>query len=78
MPGQATIGYATGKPPAIPAFINPNAFAIPFLQPGQEGVPPCETINGTQVCDNLETGFGSNGRNIFRSLFPNPVRFFDL
>jgi len=74
-PGQATIGYATGKPPAIPAFINPNAFAIPFLQPGQEGVPPCETINGTQVCDNLETGFGSNGRNIFRSPFQTRFDF---
>ena len=32
-------------------------------------MPPCETINTTQVCDNLETGFGNNGRNIFRSPF---------
>jgi hypothetical protein len=50
-------------------FVNPNNFTIPFLAPGQDGVPPCQTIGGTQVCDNVETGFGNNGRNIFRAPF---------
>jgi hypothetical protein len=75
-PGQATVGYATGKnPPNPPAFINPNDFSIPLLAPGQLGVPPCENVTPqgggapVQVCDNLETGFGNNGRNIFRSPF---------
>lgn len=54
-------------------YIDPNAFAIPYLQPGQDGVPPCQTVSGTQVCDNYETGFGNNGRNIFRA--PAQVRF---
>ena len=54
-------------------YIDPNAFAVPYLQPGQNGVPPCQTISGTQVCDNYETGFGNNGRNIFRA--PAQVRF---
>jgi hypothetical protein len=69
-PGQASSkaggggGIVNGQP-----FVNPNSFTVPLLQPGQDGVPPCETVNGTQVCDNFETGFGNNGRNIFRSPF---------
>jgi len=69
-PGQASSkaggggNLVNGQP-----FVNPNSFSIPFLQPGQLGVPPCETVGTVQVCDNLETGFGNNGRNIFRSPF---------
>ena len=73
-PGQATSstpinnstggGLVNGTP-----FVNPNVFSIPFLAPGQLGVPPCQNVGGTQVCDNLETGFGNNGRNIFRQPF---------
>jgi hypothetical protein len=53
-------------------YINPDAFSAPFLSPGQSGVPPCgPTVNGTSTnfCDNLETGYGNNGRNIFRAPF---------
>jgi Carboxypeptidase regulatory-like domain len=51
-------------------YINPNSFSIPFLQPGQSGVPPCGlTTGGTTVCDTVETGYGSNGRDIFRAPF---------
>jgi hypothetical protein len=51
-------------------YINPNSFSIPFLQPGQSGVPPCGlTTIGTTVCDTQETGYGSNGRNLFRAPF---------
>lgn len=50
-------------------YVNPNDFSIPLLSPGQDGVPPCQTVTGVQVCDNFETGFGNNGRNIFRSPF---------
>ncbi len=50
-------------------YVNPNVFTEPLLQPGQDGVPPCQTISGTPVCDMEETGFGSTGRNVFRSPF---------
>ena len=57
-------------------YVNPNAFSIPFLAPGQNGVPPCgPTTAGTTVCDNQETGFGSNGRNIFRAPFQTRFDF---
>ena len=51
-------------------YINPNDFSIPFLSPGQSGVPPCGlTTAGTTACDTQETGYGSNGRNLFRAPF---------
>ena len=51
-------------------YVNPNDFSIPFLQPGQSGVPPCGlTTAGTTACDTFETGYGSNGRNLFRAPF---------
>ena len=57
-PSKALTG-ASGANPNFPA-INPAAFAIPLLQPGQKGVP---------AGDNLETDFGNGGRNIFRQAF---------
>jgi len=61
-----------GKP-----YVNPNDFSIPIIQPtdGSNGVPPCETISGYQVCDNFETGFGTTGRNVFRSPFQTRFDF---
>ncbi|MFZ0292736.1 MAG: TonB-dependent receptor [Candidatus Sulfotelmatobacter sp.] len=57
-------------------YINPNDFSIPFLSPGQSGVPPCGlTTGGTTVCDTQETGYGSNGRNIFRAPFQTRFDF---
>jgi hypothetical protein len=57
-------------------YINPNDFSIPFLSPGQSGVPPCgRTTAGTTACDTLETGYGGNGRNIFRSPFQTRFDF---
>lgn len=51
-------------------YINPNDFSVPLLSPGQDGVPPCgPSTGGTTVCDTLETGYGGNGRNIFRAPF---------
>ena len=51
-------------------YINPNAFTLPFVNAGQSGVPPCgPTLGGGQACDNFETGYGGNGRNIFRGPF---------
>jgi hypothetical protein len=76
---QAKIGgtdqlYTSGPNQGLSVpYINPNAFAVPYLAPGQNGVPPCQTVSGVQVCDNYETGFGNNGRNIFRG--PAQVRF---
>ena len=61
---------STGAP-----FLNPAAFAIQFLQPGQDGVPPCgPTTVGNIICDtpafgNGETAFGNTKRNIFRGPF---------
>jgi len=65
---------ASGAP-----FLNPAAFAIQFLQPGQDGVPPCgPTTGGTVICDtpafgNGETAFGNTKRNTFRG--PLQTRF---
>lgn len=57
-------------------YINPNDFSIPFLQPGQSGVPPCgPTTIGTVVCDTQETSYGNNGRNIFRAPFQTRFDF---
>ena len=53
------------------AALNTNAFAIPFVSPGQNGVPACGlSTAGAPVCDVFETTFGPNGqRNIFRQAF---------
>jgi len=56
-------------------YVNPNLFTQPLLQPGQDGVPPCETLSGVQVCDNFETGFGTTGRNVFRAPFQSTFNF---
>jgi hypothetical protein len=79
---QATTGgtvqsYTSGTNAGVRVpYVNPDSFSIPFLSPGQSGVPPCgPTVGGTSTnfCDNLETGYGGNGRNIFRA--PAQVRF---
>ncbi len=57
------------------AFVNPNDFSAPFLAPGQDGVPPCQVINGFNVCDNFETGFGTTRRNSFRAPFETRFDF---
>jgi len=56
-------------------FLNPAAFAIPQLQPGQNGVPPCgPTTTGfnQNFCDTVENAFSTGGRNIFRG--PSQIR----
>jgi len=71
--GSFTSGSLAGV--RIP-YVNPNDFSIPFLNPGQDGVPPCgPTLGGKPECDTQETGFGSNGRNIFRSPFQTRFDF---
>jgi hypothetical protein len=81
-PKQATTGgtiqsYGSGPNAGVRVpYVNPDDFSVPLLSPGQTGVPPCgPTVGGTSSnsCDNLETGYGGNGRNIFRS--PAQVRF---
>jgi hypothetical protein len=50
-------------------FLDPNAFAIPQLQPGENGVPPCgPTTTGfnQNFCDRVENTFSDGRRNIFR------------
>jgi hypothetical protein len=81
-PKQATTGgtvqsYTSGPNAGVRVpYVNPDDFSVPLLSPGQSGVPPCgPTVGGTSsnFCDNLETGYGGNGRNIFRA--PAQVRF---
>jgi hypothetical protein len=67
----ATGGFANNlnvNPVVTPnaAFVNPNVFAVPLLAPGQDGVP---------AGDNLETGFGTTGRNVFRAPFQTVFNF---
>src|SRR3984957_12342944 len=75
-PKQATQGgtdnsFTSGPNQGVRVpYITPNDFSIPFLNPGQSGVPPCGlTTAGTTVCDTQETSYGGNGRNIFRAPF---------
>ncbi len=65
---QGTLGVNPSNP-----VLNSAAFGIPLLQPGQNGVPPCDTSSGTPVCDVYETGFGPASRNIFVSPFQSRV-----
>jgi len=81
-PKQATQGGTDGAFTSGPLagirvpYVNPNDFSIPFLSPGQSGVPPCGlTTAGTTACDTLETGYGGNGRNIFRAPFQTRFDF---
>jgi hypothetical protein len=60
----------TGVNAALPV-LDRHAFGVPLLQPGQNGVPPCDPITG--ACDIYETGFGKTGRNIFRGPFQSRV-----
>ena len=41
---------------------------MPQIAPGTMGAP-CTIVNGSQVCDTFETGFGATGRNTFRGPF---------
>ncbi|HET9741574.1 MAG TPA: carboxypeptidase regulatory-like domain-containing protein [Terriglobales bacterium] len=69
-PGSAQTGHL-GTNPNEPA-LNPSAFTIPLLQPGQDGVPPCDATGGPNngpLCDTFESGFATRGRNIFRGSF---------
>jgi Carboxypeptidase regulatory-like domain/TonB dependent receptor len=59
-----------GVNPSNPV-LNPAAFGIPLLQPGQSGVPPCDPVTG--ACDVYETGFGPASRNIFVGPFQSRV-----
>jgi hypothetical protein len=50
--------------------LNEADFGPQFVQPGTNGVPPCEAGIG---CDSYESNFSNNGRNLFRG--PFGVRF---
>jgi hypothetical protein len=63
---QGTLGVNPANP-----VLDKNAFGVPLLKPGQNGVPPCDPTTG--ACDIYETGFGSTGRNIFRGPFQSRV-----
>ena len=67
-PHQALTGHsgAFGQP-----ALSASAFTVPFINPGDHGVPSCGlSTGGSPVCDLFETGFGPNGqRNIFRQSF---------
>ncbi|MHB8411407.1 MAG: TonB-dependent receptor domain-containing protein [Candidatus Acidiferrales bacterium] len=73
---DAILQGTTGVNPANP-ILNKNAFGITQLviAPGTGGVPPCATVNGSQVCDNFELPFGNTGRNIFRGPFQTRFDF---
>jgi hypothetical protein len=81
-PKQATIGGTDGvfgpssaTPGLAVPYVNPNAFAQPLIAQGQDGLPPCQTVSGVNVCDNVETGFGATGRNAFRAPFETLFNF---
>ncbi|MBV9768726.1 MAG: hypothetical protein JOZ32_04070, partial [Bryobacterales bacterium] len=61
---QGTTGVNAGKP-----VLNVADFGPQFVQPGTNGVPPCDSTG----CDSYESLFGNTGRNLFRA--PFEVRF---
>jgi hypothetical protein len=71
---QTAVQHGT---PGVSPSLNPNAFAIPQLSPGQDGVPPCgPTTTGFETfCDTVENTFSNGGRNIFRGPFQSRVDF---
>jgi hypothetical protein len=74
--GAYTTGVPGGAPNYVPA-LHAEDFQIPLLQPGQNGVPPCDTTTaggnagpgGGPLCDVYETTFVPGQRNIFRQAF---------
>lgn len=72
--GQVTKQGTTGVNPAQP-YIDASKLFIPAIAPGTNGVPPCATVNGSQVCDTFETGFANSGRNVFRGPFQSRLDF---
>ncbi len=78
-PRQAETGHTGAMAQVNPNLSSLNAadFEIPLLQPGQEGVPPCDTTTdggnagpgGGPLCDVYETNFVPGQRNIFRQSF---------
>jgi hypothetical protein len=68
--------YTTPGPNYHPA-LNASDFYVPLLNPGQNGVPPCDTTTaggnagpgGGPLCDVYETTFVGGQRNIFRQSF---------
>ena len=83
-PKQATQGgtvqsFTSGPNAGIRVpYVNPDDFSVPYLNPGQMGVPACgPTVGGTSTnfCDTVETGYGSNGRNLFRAPFQTRFDF---
>ena len=66
---QAELQGTTGVNPGRPV-LNVSSFLPQFLQPGQDGVPPCDSKG---VCDNGESLFSNLGRNTFRG--PFGIRF---
>jgi hypothetical protein len=65
---QATLQGTTGVNPAKPV-LNIADFYPQFVQPGTNGVPPCDSSG----CDIYESNFANTGRNLFRG--PFGVRF---
>ncbi len=62
---QGTLGVNANNP-----VLNPNAFYVPTVAPGTNGVPPCGVnSSGAPACDTFETTFGNAGRNMFRGPF---------
>lgn len=66
---QVELQGTTGINPNAP-LLNSADFYVPQIPGGTMGTP-CTIVNGAQQCDNLETGFGATGRNIFRGPFQN-------
>jgi len=76
-PKQATQGGTVQMSGGLRVpYINPDSFSAPLLAPGQDGVPLCGlSTGGLPACDNSETGYGRNGRNLFRAPFQTRFDF---
>ena len=57
-------------------YVNPNVFAVPYINPGQEGVPPCQMVQRIECLRHSGNRIWSPlGRNVFRSPFQANFNF---
>jgi len=57
------VGAFRGSGGSYMPAIDPNSIQIPYIAPGQKGIPACTT---SEPCDYYETDFAKGQRNIFR------------
>ena len=56
-------------------YIDVSKLYIPAVSSTAAGLPPCDTVNGAQVCDTAEAGFANSWPQRVPRTFPNALGF---